>query len=362
MRAIVVGAGVVGLSAALALQEMGVADVVVLERFSLGHSRGSSHGELRITRSAYTDPLWVELVRIAREEDWTRLERDTGETLIEKWPSCFFGPTGGPIDDVGRAVRAAGADVEELSLADARRMFPGFRFADGDRVLDDRTAGVIRAARTMRALARLCVARGVVIREEVRVDHIERGAVSCAGERIEADAIVVAAGPFTRELLPDLPIRVTRQRVAYYAFEHARALPVWACFDRELFYGLPDVGSGAKAARHIVQGDDDPLVERDPDEDELLRVDTFVRARFQGSPRRLTVERCLYTMAPNEDFVIDTHAPGIAVATGLSGHGFKLAPLVGRIVAELALLRPTSVAPFRANARRFASHRTGSLT
>src|ERR1035437_7017522 len=79
MRAIIVGGGVVGLSTAWQLARRGC-EVVVLERFRLGHVRGTSHGETRITRSAYPDRLWVELAAQANHEDWPRLEREAGVT------------------------------------------------------------------------------------------------------------------------------------------------------------------------------------------------------------------------------------------------------------------------------------------
>ena len=71
---------------------------------------------------------------------------------------------------------------------------------------------------------------------------------------------------------------------------------------------------------------------------------------------RVGAETCLYTNAPNEDFILDRHPsdPRIVIGAGFSGHGFKFGPLTGRILAELCLHGRTSVPPFEANRRVFA--------
>ncbi len=361
MDGLVVGAGVLGLSAALHLARLG-ARVTVLERFALGHARGSSHGEIRIIRSAYPESLWVRLVGEARAEDWPRLERDGGATLITPAAGCFFGPRGGDIDRVEAAVSAAGADVTTLGTHEAMRVFPAFRLSAGDLVLSDRTAGVIRAAETMRALARLARAAGVSLREHARVVSFESAPARVRledGEAVEADVMVLAPGPFTPALLPDAPLVPARQHVAYYAMEGGAALPVWASFDQDQHYGLPDVGAGAKVALHGVHpaSPDDPEVELAPDPAALAAVDAFVRRRFTAPARRVHAETCFYTMAPGEDFVADVLREGVAAGAGLSGHGFKLAPLFGRILAELAVSGRSTSAAFEGARARFALRR-----
>ena len=358
MDAIVVGAGIVGLSAALELRRRS-ANVTVLEQFVPGHARGSSHGELRITRATYTDALYAQLVAEANREDWARLTRDAGEPLVDPWPGCFFGPQGGAIDAALRAVREAEADVVPLQAREARARFPMFRFDENELVLDDRTAGVVRAERTMRALDRLCRARGVALRQQARARSIDpaRRRVEIDAGWIHADALVIAPGPFAKKLLASLPLRAVPQSVAYYAIDGGPALPVWASFEAELHYGLPDVGAGAKVARHATAGQTDPDYLFEAEEAELGRVDAFVRDRLVAWPKRIAAEACWYTMAPGEDFVMDLVAPGVAVGAGLSGHGFKLGPLVGRIVARLALDGASGSPLFEAHRARFSATR-----
>ena len=69
----------------------------------------------------------------------------------------------------------------------------------------------------------------------------------------------------------------------------------------------------------------------------------------------LRSETCFYTCAPHEEFLLDNHPanPRFVVASPCSGHGFKFAPLTGRIAAELALSGHSTVKPFSNSRRRF---------
>ena len=90
--AVVVGGGVVGLAAAWHLLRLGCRPVAVVERFRIGHDRGGSHGSVRMTRSAYASPVYAGLMRHVREQEWPRLERAAGLTLVHPRDVLFFGP------------------------------------------------------------------------------------------------------------------------------------------------------------------------------------------------------------------------------------------------------------------------------
>ena len=146
---------------------------------------------------------------------------------------------------------------------------------------------------------------------------------------------------------------VARQTVGYFttpdgdrdAYRPGR-FPVWVYMEEDenqLFYGMPEFGgrAGIKVARHLRLGvDDDP--DDPPDaiaQDKIEDVKRFMARFFTSSGWTLAgAEHCLYTNAPNEDFIIDLHPenPRIAIGAGFSGHGFKFGPLTGRLLAELA--------------------------
>jgi sarcosine oxidase len=375
--ALVVGAGVHGLATAWQLARRGVPRVGLVERFRLHHDRGSSHGEARITRTTYSDERYVRLVRVAHEEEWPRLERDSGRTLIHRCDGVFFGPPAGDLERWEAAVRAAGAGgVERLSPAEARRRFPAFAFPDSRFVLHDTTAGVVAAADTLRALDLRCHVEGVHLLEETRVIAIDPTADPVAVEtdrgRLLAERVVVTAGAWVGSLLPVLAPRVSvaRQHVGYFqlALPAARmappAFPVWVHLGGPAsgsHYGLPAFGeAGVKAALHgVTSAPDDPDERPGPDPLAIERVRRFLSEQLAVRVvATLRSETCLYTNTPDEHFVL-ARLPGhprVVVGSACSGHGFKFGPLVGRILAELALEGRTTVAEFEAARETFAVH------
>mgnify|MGYP001295615117 CR=1 FL=1 len=372
MHVVVVGAGINGLAAAWRLALRG-ARVTLLERFRIGHERGSSHGRSRITRSTYSAIDYVRLVRRAHAEDWPQLAHDAGVRLLHPVPGCFFGPAGPALATYTAAAEEAGAAVERLSPAEARARFPLFRFADAAYVLVDGTAAVVAAADAVAALAGRCAALGVQLREETEVRAL-RASASCVHvetgcDVIAADRVVVAAGPWAARLVPALSghLCVARQTVAYLRLDAAPALqrvprfPVWAYLGTDAlhYYGLPEFGRpGIKAARHVTEGrDDDPDAADAPSAAAIAEVRAFLAAQFAVPVAdEAGAETCLYTNTPAEDFVIDAlpDEPRIVVAAGFSGHGFKFGPLTGRLLAELALDGRSSVPEFEAARARFA--------
>jgi sarcosine oxidase len=350
----VVGGGVHGLAAAWHLARLRAGRILLLERFSLGHARGSSHGPTRITRSAYANETYSRLVARALREEWPRLEREAGERLVSPRDGVFFGPPEGPFEAYASAVARAGVDVERIDAAEARRRFPELRFEGVAGALHDRTCGVVHAEAAMAALARLVRAAGVEVLESAPVRAVDPSGdpirlVTDAGI-VEAERAVICAGPWTGALLPWLrpALAPIRQTVAYF---DGGPRAIWArlgAAPEEFHYGLPALrGAGTKAARHGTRGRrDDPDADSSPDPREVeALVAVLGRVFVAGAPPLSRAETCFYTCTAKEDFVLDLHpeCPRIAVGAGFSGHGFKLAPLSGRILAELALHGPSGV-------------------
>jgi sarcosine oxidase len=340
--AIVLGAGVVGLSAALALARRDLR-VVVVEQFRLGHHRGSSHGRTRITRTSYGDPVYVELMRVANAEDWPALERDAHETLIRRMPGVFFGPPGGLFDAYAKQL---GAEVSVVSQAEATRSFPLFRF-DGD-VLVDRTAGVVRADATIASLARLLAMKSATFFEDTRVDGIELGdpiRVQTQSGTIAGERLIVAAGPWTARLLPELAreLHPIRQNVGYFRLRRPieQVMIHLGRTSDELHYALPGEGGETtllKAARHRSVGPrDEPEESQAVDEAAIDAVEAFLGTVLTEPVVRESAETCFYTNRANEDYLLALHPRDarVAIGAGFSGHGFKLGPLSGRILSDL---------------------------
>ncbi len=373
--ALVIGGGINGLSALYHLGRLGAKRLGLLERFSIGHERGSSHGAARITRSAYTAPEYVRLMQWVHEEEWPRLEQDAGTRLVYPNPGLFAGAPCDGFNSYIRAVEKEGVDVEVMTPDEARRLYPQFTLENVERVLLDRTAGIISAKETMESLARLARKNGVRIFENTLVHGIDPGTepvtVETSAGALKAERLIVAAGAWAGQLLPFLAPRlaVARQTVGYYVptgslddYRPGR-FPVYVYMgdeENDVFYGMPEFGrTGIKVARNVRYGrDDDP--DDPPASIEQGRIDDlnhFMAMFFTAKGWTLAgAEHCLYTVSPNLDFIIDLHPdnPRIAVGAGFSGHGFKFGPLTGRLLAELAWEGKASI-PEAETARRIFS-------
>jgi sarcosine oxidase len=172
----------------------------------------------------------------------------------------------------------------------------------------------------------------------------ERGDYSC-------DRLVLAAGAWLPRLAPELELPVVVERNVMFWFEPLQAellapdrLPVYIVeLDAEhAFYGFPLLpGQGAKVARHHGGRPVDPdTVERDASADDERPVRDFAERYVPAAAgRRLDARVCMYTNAPDFNFILDAH-PGdarVVVCSPCSGHGFKFSNVIGRINADLAL-------------------------
>jgi sarcosine oxidase len=317
---VVVGAGVMGCSTARALAERG-AEVTLHEQFALDHTRGSSHGRTRIVRHAYPDPHWIALAREARD-GWRELEAESGEALLELCGFVELAPSPGLSS--GPALEAAGIDFV-YGAPD------GIDVPEGWTALREPTGGFIHADRARRALLEGARRRGVQVFAGSRVASVDD---------VDADVVVVTAGSWVRDFVPDAPVSVTRETVTYFRHE-GPPLPSVVEVSSEtrghLLYALHDPLHGVKAGIHHAGAEADPREPGEPDPEIVARTAAWVRRRLSGvDPEPLGSETCLYTTTPDERFVLERRGR-VVIGSACSGHGFKFAPAVGRRLADLAL-------------------------
>jgi sarcosine oxidase len=366
---VVIGGGVMGSAATLALAERGV-DVLLLEQFELTHARGSSHGTGRIFRISYPEAPYVRLTRQALGA-WRSLEEAAGESLVVTTGGLDAGPVA---EDCARALEECGEAFEWLSPAAAEERWPALSLKGFEHVLYQANAGVCLADRILAAMVRLAREAGAEVRDRtpvlaLRPDDAEEGVtvVTESGE-IRARVGVVTAGAWAGQLLSNagLPVRLdpVLQQVSYYrgADRDARppAVPTFIEWgpDAELaWYSLGAEGSspGVKVGAHVggrpVDPRDGPF-EVDPGRIERHRE--YVRRRYPGlDPEPVLAETCLYTMTRDDDFVLDRRGP-VVVGSPCSGHGFKFGMLLGEVLCDLALGRHTGMPAERFSLERGA--------
>jgi len=368
----VIGLGAMGSAALCRLARRG-ARAIGIEQFDLGHNRGSSHGPTRIIRLAhFENSSYVPLLRRAYAL-WRELETLTGQRLVVTTGIAEIGPPEGELVR-GTLAAAFRHDLahELLGAKALMRRYPSFRLPEGFVAVLQPDGGYIEAAAAMAANIRVATASGAVVRggeKAIAIEPRPQGVrITTDRARIEVDGAIIAAGPWMRDLMPELrlPLCVTRQVVGWFEPKDA------AQFASERFpvfileseyghhYGLPAYGRmGVKIAKHHHR---EEAVDPDACDRTVSALDeAAIRAPLGvylpgANGRLLAAQTCLYTMTPDGTFIIGATPgyPHVVIASSCCGHGFKFSPVIGEILADLAMRGETEhdVAQFRL--QRFA--------
>jgi sarcosine oxidase len=314
--AVVVGVGTMGSAALYHLARRGCR-VVGLEQFGVAHEHGSMHGETRIIRLAYhEDPAYVPLLLRALE-----LWRELDASLLHVVGSLDIGPEDG--DVIPGAIRT----LREHDLPyDVVSAPPGVSVPEGHLALLQRDGGYLEAERSVRTHVEGALAAGAELRTGGLVLDWSPGEVRTDTETYVADRIVLCPGPWPSllRLRPGL-LEVEEQVVAWFERDAGDA-PVFVVEDedRANYYGIQSGGRVKVGRMHS---------------NEAGVLADFALRRLPGAGRLLRTQTCRFTNTPDRHFVLDLHpdAADVVVASACSGHGFKFAPVVGEILADLAL-------------------------
>lgn len=332
------------------------ARVVGIDRYPSGHALGASSGETRVIRKAYfEDPAYVPLLERAYAL-WRDLEIETGSRLIDPIGMLMVGePERAGIAGTLRAARQYDLPVETYSAAELVRRYPGITPHASEVGVFEPQAGIVFPEASVAAHLAVAARSGAELSFETPMESFETRAgigrlVLAGGTTIEASRIVVAAGMWTLQVLPelDLPLRIQRNVQIWFASATDR-------FDRGTFptyfvdradlpaplYGFPAIRGTLKAALHAYGDLGDPeTLDREVRAGDVDAVraalETFAPAAA-GAFERGKV--CSYALTPDGNFIVGRHPldPAVTIACGFSGHGYKFAPVIGEIVADLAL-------------------------
>ena len=324
-RVAIVGAGVMGCATAWALTARG-AEVTLHEQFEIDHDRGSSYGRTRIVRLSYPDAHWVRLA-LESMAAWRELEQESGRTLLDLQGIVEL--VSDPELTSAAGLEACGVEYSWLDTEGARAL--GAVLPQGWFALLQPEAGTVRADLARHAFLDLALGRGA---------RIEAGEKVASLDELDADVVVVTAGAWVRELVPDIPVHVTRETIAYFRREGAPG-PAIVELDEITrghgMYSLHDPLYGLKAGVHHGGPQVDPDVVGAPDPESVAHVAAWVGERFPDvDPEPLDAGTCLYTSTEDGSFVLERRGR-VVVGSACSGHGFKFAPVIGRRLAEVAL-------------------------
>ena len=264
-RCAVLGLGALGSAAAYWLARRLEDDVVGLEQFEMGHTKGASEDHSRIIRRSYHTPWYVALTAAAYEA-WAEVERRAGEQLVLRTGGLDLWPRDAaiPMRDYVESMRACEVPFEELEAGEVARRWPQWNLSDDVRALYQPDAGLCAASRCNAAHRRLAEEEGAELRDRSAVTAIRHAGgeveIESATGRIRCETLVVAADSWTNQVLAmlgerPLPLTVTKEQVVYFAtpdpdlFSPER-FPIWIWMDDPCFYGFPAFGEpGPKARR-----------------------------------------------------------------------------------------------------------------
>ncbi|XP_060703923.1 peroxisomal sarcosine oxidase [Hemiscyllium ocellatum] len=367
---IVIGAGIQGSYTAYHLARNN--KTLLIDQFILPHSRGSSHGQTRIIRKSYSKPYYTEMMTECFQL-WKQLEAEANVELFRQTGLLVLGKEGNP---EFRAMKSTLVNnqipMESFTSEQLSRRFPAVNLPKEESAVLDKSAGILYADRALKSVQDLFRRFGGTICDGEKVVDIQPGSpvtVTTTAGIYRAKSLVITAGPWSNKLLNlvglQLPLKTLRIVVCYWKEKvlgtygiqkgHPCFIKISDSIEHHI-YGLPsNEYPGLMKVCYHSGSDADPderdIVFQQPSQDVNI-LSTFLSKEFPGvDPKPAIVEYCMYTVTPDSDFILDYHPEhsNIIIGAGFSGHGFKLAPVVGKILCELSLgKRPSyNLSPFK---------------
>jgi monomeric sarcosine oxidase len=351
----VVGLGAIGSAAAYQAAARG-AKVVGFEQFDLGHVHGASHDTSRIVRTSYHKSEYVALAKSAYE-DWRALEKVTDTPLLDITGGVVFLSQHGDMtpEEYATSLDANQIPYELLNPKQVSERWPQFQVPEGITTVYCADTGIVHASRAVATMQFLAKSTGAVLKPRTPVESIEPQKdggviVNTSKGSYKAGKVILAADAWTNKLLAPLratiPLKVSQEQITYYkpsdpaAYEPEK-FPVWMWGADHHYYGFPCYGEPTiKAGRHCGENWMTPEERTYEPSDFLFRQLTDQLNKFMPDSGRkaLRTVTCQYSLTPEHYFVLSPLEKYKDIIVGLgSGHAFKFAPALGRVLAELAI-------------------------
>lgn len=382
MHIAVVGAGAFGGWTAYHLLQQG-AEVSLFDHWGPGHSRASSGGETRLIRGIYgPDRIYAQFIAAAFRKWRDFEERVQAQVYYPTGSLWLFSKTD---DSYARSsiplLRQEGLEVEEWSIDQVSQRYPQINVQDIHSAFWEKEAGYLKARKACQLVVDTFVqAGGRFRREKVWPGKLIGGALQgvrlASGELFQADAYVFACGPWMPQLFPEVLadlISISRQEIHYFGLpEQAEAFrvpafPIWVDMGARVRYGVPDYeGRGFKLADDTREGSIDPSADdRQIEVDKLAQLRSYLAHRFPALKNApLTEARvCQYSNSPNGHLLLDQHpaADNLFLMGAGSGHGFKLGPCLGQLMADRVLQQKPVPLEFSLTSLQNAANRSNQF-
>lgn len=349
----VIGLGVMGAATVAALSETGVS-AIGIDQYSPPHDLGSSHGETRLLRVAYAEgEFYVPMARRAIE-GWRALEQSAGKSLFKQTGVVYAAPPESSLlEGVKHSANKHGIDIETLTSAELVSRQPELNIpADWEAVFEP-GAGYLLAEEAVEAMLNVALRNNVKLNtneKTVSVVQITDGfSISTDKGQYAAKKLIVCCGSWASDLLPELHEKLRIQRRVLHWFNSEGGVfstdagfkPFCIEVGDDWFYGFPETPAGdVKVAGHHTGYDVKSVhdLNRHAAPEEADAITALTQKYFPNLGKYERSKACVYTTSPDEHFILGEHPekPGLFIATGFSGHGFKFAPAIGELLADMA--------------------------
>ena len=340
-----------------------------------------SHGESRIIRRTYPQAHLTEGMAHAYAL-WESAQREFGGSVFSRTGGLDFGrKDSAALQSLVAASKLHAVQVALLTSDEVEQRFPGFRIPGDFEALYHAEAGILNATKACAMFQELARRRGAMLADRTRVLSItpeDTGVrVETSNSSLRAAKVVVAAGAWAPKLLLGMGVDVRGAlnavpvAVSYWRCKDDASAQQLAAERCPVAIGYTGAGLGSHARQEELPAAECyvlPVLElpglvkvslhlpeqlwgpalADPDVRDLTpphdivreHVTPFIQRHMPGvdASGPVLVESCLYTMTPDHEFCMDQvdEKGRVFVCSACSGHGFKFAPLVGAVMADLA--------------------------
>ncbi|KAF5179392.1 N-methyl-l-tryptophan oxidase [Thalictrum thalictroides] len=362
---VVIGAGIMGSCAAYQLAKHGQ-KVVLLEQFDFLHHLGSSHGESRTIRATYPEDYYSQMV-IESSRLWEEAESEIGYQVYIKTPQFDMGPNNNKsLQCVIENCKSSSLPCSVLDPKQVSEQFKGrFELPENWVGVLTQLGGVLKPTKAVSMFQTLAFQMGAILRDNMQVIDIkkdnEKGGVcvfTSNGSMFRGNKCIITIGAWMQKFVKMvtgkvLPIQPLHTTICYWRIKKGHeekflvdsGFPTFASYSEPYIYGTPSCEFPGLVKIAVHGG-----YQCDPDERTWVStkiedsVNSWIEGRFSGhvdSSKPVFTQSCMYSMTPDEDFVIDflggEFGNDVVIAGGFSGHGFKMGPVVGRILNDLVL-------------------------
>ncbi|GGP09344.1 N-methyl-L-tryptophan oxidase [Oceanobacillus neutriphilus] len=370
----VVGVGTMGSMVMWQLARAGITSVIGFEQFNIGHDRSAVGGESRAFRTAYLEGSEYIPLLIDSYQQWRELEQDTNVDLLTLTGGLTIGKSEEiTMKNMIQCVHDFDLDHEILDWKQAKTYYPQHMLTSDEIIILDRKSGFLRPELAVLTAARRAEELGAAILRNTPVESIEphsAGVRVHAGERIyEFEKVVVTAGPWLNRLLPIYNdyFEVNRLLLSWFTSKNIKSFypdqfPVFVHLTDGIdLFGVPTVDGNTVKIAKVSSGGEGPVanpdaMNRNVQSEDLEQIIQGVKKYLPElipEPIRVTAYMDGYTKDHHSLAGYVPKQDNLLVFGGFSGHGFKLAPVMGKIALELLKTGSSSYAVQHLDPNRF---------